>query len=289
MTIGVFDGLHLGHQHLIKETLRRAAALKAESLVLTFEPHPMAVLSPGSDPEILTTFRQKTSFLEEMGLDRLGCLVFDEELRGLSPQSFLSQAILKQVEPLEIVIGPDFRFGRNAEGHLGMLKDWGKINKAVITPAELQAGRDELSYSSSHIRSLLKIGLVDSAALSLGRPYRLSGEVVTGAARGRALGFPTANLGAAQQLIPGPGVYAVKAFLRGQTLNGMTSIGHNPTFGSKSLTVETFIFDFNDDCYGEALEIDFIAHLRGMVRFEGPGKLVEQLKADEKAARAVLT
>ncbi|MDR1051880.1 MAG: riboflavin biosynthesis protein RibF [Deltaproteobacteria bacterium] len=288
MTVGVFDGLHLGHRHLIGQVVARAKKRGALSLVITFEPHPMAVLSPGTAPEILTTFDQKVEILGSMGLDRLGCLEFDEKLRGLSAVEFLDEAVGSRLSPLEIVIGPDFRFGRDAEGGLGTLRQWARGRRVAVTPVRRQVGGGQLDYSSSHVRSLLKIGLVDSAALVLGRPYRLSGEVVSGAARGRDLGFPTANLGDVAQLVPGPGVYAVRATLRGVSRPGMTSIGQNPTFGARYLTVETFLFDFSDDFYGERLDIDFVAHLRGMVRFEGPARLVEQLKADELAAREIL-
>jgi riboflavin kinase/FMN adenylyltransferase len=288
MTIGVFDGLHLGHQYLINQVIKQAKQCKVSSLVLTFEPHPMAILSPRTAPEILTTFEQKEEMLNSLGLSRLGCLEFNEHLRGLSASDFLAEAILSKVSPQEIVIGPDFRFGRNAEGHLEVLQKWAKTNQVVITPVQHQMGPGQLDYSSSHIRSLLKIGLVDSASMGLGRPYRLSGVVVAGASRGRTLGFPTANLGQVSQLIPGPGVYAVRANLRQNVYLGMTSIGHNPTFGAQYLTVETFLFDFNDDFYGESLDLDFVAHLRGMVRFEGPEKLIEQLRADERMAREIL-
>jgi riboflavin kinase/FMN adenylyltransferase len=287
MTVGVFDGLHLGHQFLIDRVMARARALGAQSLVLTFDPHPIAVLSPGTDPEVLTTFPQKAGLLERLGLDHLGRLIFDEGLRGLSPQDFLAQAIWERVQPLEIIVGPDFRYGRNAEGHLGQLREWARGRRVKVSPVRLQQGHG-VSYSSSHVRGLLKIGLVDSAALSLGRPYRVSGRVVDGSHRGRTLGFPTANLGPVAQLIPGPGVYAVRAGLGGRALPGMTSIGHNPTFGSQYLTVETFIFDFDGDIYGRDLDVDFVAQMRGMVRFEGPARLVEQLRADERAARALL-
>jgi riboflavin kinase/FMN adenylyltransferase len=287
MTVGVFDGLHLGHQYLISKLIDRAKALEVKSLVLTFDPHPLEVLSPKADPEILTTFEQKAEILDSMGLDLLGRLVFDENLRSLSAADFLTEAIWSRVEPYEFIIGPDFRYGRNAEGHVEQLKQWAKIHKIKVTPVKLQKGHD-VSYSSSHIRGLLKIGLVDSVAAALGRPYRLLGRVVEGAHRGRNMGFPTANLGEVVQLIPGPGVYAVKTRLGDQTFNGMTSIGHNPTFGSQYLTVETFIFDFDSDIYGQPLSVDFISQMRGMVRFDGPERLVEQLKADEKAARAIL-
>jgi riboflavin kinase/FMN adenylyltransferase len=287
MTIGVFDGLHLGHQALIRRVVDRGRALGANSVVLTFEPHPLAVLSPASAPEVLTSFEQKADFLATLGLSILGRLPF-KDICAFEARRFLDEALPANAQPLELFVGPDFRFGRGAEGHLGLLRDWAKNRRVEIVPVELQRGHGEAVYSSSSVRSLLKVGLVAAAAAALGRPYRLSGRVVAGAARGRRLGFPTANLSETAQLIPGPGVYAVRARLQGRTLHGMTSIGHNPTFGAKYLTVETHIFDFAEDIYGAKLEVDFVAHLRGMSRFDGPEALKAQLMSDEARARQIL-
>jgi riboflavin kinase/FMN adenylyltransferase len=288
MTVGVFDGLHLGHRYLIDKVIQRARSLNLRSLVLTFDPHPIALLSPKSDPEILTTFDQKAELLESWGVDQLGRLEFNQSLSQMSAEEFLIEAIWSRVEPHEFIIGQDFRFGRNAEGHLDLLKKWAKEKKIHLTVVRLLKG-EEVSYSSSRVRGLLKIGLVQAASFSLGRPYRLSGLVVDGSHRGRKLGFPTANLGQVKQLIPGPGVYAVKVKLKDSYHDGMTSIGHNPTFGSPYLTVETFIFDFNQSLYGQRLDIDFIDQMRGMIRFPDPQGLVKQLKADEEKARLILT
>ncbi|MDR1657556.1 MAG: bifunctional riboflavin kinase/FAD synthetase [Deltaproteobacteria bacterium] len=288
LTVGVFDGIHLGHQYLIKQVIERAKANQAVSLVLTFEPHPLAVISKASAPEVLTTFKHKAEIMEGLGLDIFGCLKFDDSLRNMGAQQFLDSILGAMVKPVEIIVGPDFRFGRNAEGQVGILREWAKAHRAKVIEAELQKGRDVI-YSSSHIRGLLKIGLVDAAALILSRPYRLSGRVVAGQARGRHLGFPTANLGQIAQLVPGPGVYAVKARLRGQVFDGMTSVGHNPTFANQYRTVETYLFDFEDDFYNEILDLDFVGHLRGMVKFDGIEGLVRQLKNDEQAARVLLT
>jgi riboflavin kinase/FMN adenylyltransferase len=289
LTIGVFDGLHLGHQWLISRVKDRAADTGSGSVVLTFEPHPLALLSAAAAPEILTTPAQKAEVLESLGVGVLGRLRFDERLRETGPLEFLRDMIAAKVEPVELIVGPDFRFGRGAEGDIALLRDWARGQKAVVTEIELQKARKNVVFSSSHVRSLLRSGQVDLAAKSLGRPYRLSGLVVPGAARGRRLGFPTANLGETTQLIPGPGVYAVLARLRGRFHQGMTSVGHNPTFANQYLTVETCLFDYDGgDFYGESLEVDFIGHLRGMVKFEGPDDLIRQLREDERGARELL-
>ncbi|MDR1871886.1 MAG: riboflavin biosynthesis protein RibF [Deltaproteobacteria bacterium] len=291
LTIGVFDGLHLGHQALIRQVIDRAKAKDATSLVLTFEPHPLVVLSPAGAPEILTTFEQKARLLETLGLGAIGRLRFDQAMSDLRALDFLNDILAKRAKLIEVFMGPDFHFGRGAEGNLDLIKKWGGALAAPVKvrPISEVRGPREETYSSSHIRGLIKVGLVKEAASILGRPYSISGVVVSGQARGRSLGFPTANLGEVPQLIPGPGVYAVEATLGQERLFGMTSIGHNPTFVSQTLTVETFIFDYARDFYGEKLEIAFIARLRGMIRFDSVKSLVRQLGEDEKMARAALT
>jgi riboflavin kinase/FMN adenylyltransferase len=288
MTVGVFDGLHLGHQFLVKKTIARARELNVPSLVLTFAPHPLAVLSPSGAPEILTTVSQKREILQGLGLSTLGVLRFDEAMSALAPEAFLNEVIAPRVLPVEILIGPDFRFGKNAEGHFDLLKAWGKTRgiKTLAVPIQETLGGETIS--SSHARGLIKIGHVEAVAKILGRPYRIEGEVVKGQRRGRTLGFPTANLGKMEQLLPGPGVYAALARLRGKVFAAMTSIGHNPTFKGRYLTVESYLLDFSDNCYGEKLEVDFIQRVRGVIRFETVEALVAQLREDEIKARSVL-
>ena len=197
LTIGVFDGLHRGHQYLINQVIGRAEALGAESLLITFEPHPLSVLSSKYAPSILTTFEQKREVLSAMGLGCLGCLRFDRELAAVGAEDFLNGVLSPRVSPAEILIGPDFRFGRNAEGHFDLLSAWARKRGTALAAVEMQFAGDGEIFSSSHIRGLLKTGHVEPAAKLLGRPYRLSGTVTTGQKRGRTLGFPTANLGGA--------------------------------------------------------------------------------------------
>ncbi|MDR3203784.1 MAG: riboflavin biosynthesis protein RibF [Deltaproteobacteria bacterium] len=288
LTIGVFDGLHLGHQSIVKRIVAEAKRLKAASLLLTFDPHPLAVLSSAVPPEILTTFASKATILKSFGLDVLGRFVFNEAFKDISAQDFFSKVILSRVNPLSIVVGPDFRFGRNAEGNVETLGQLASNQKITLEVVKLLKDGNAL-YSSSHIRSLLKLGLVGPASKALGRPYRLSGQVARAEGRGRTLGYPTANLENIPQLVPGPGVYAVMARLRGEARAAMTSVGSNPTFRGRRLTVETNIFDFNDDFYGEYLELDFIEFIRGIIRFDGPETLIGQLALDERRAREILS
>lgn len=288
-SIGVFDGLHLGHRQLIDLVIKNADRLKAQSLILTFEPHPLAVLAPGAAPPVLTTLDQKAEVLAGWGLDRLGVLRFTKELAALPPQKFLFQFLGKFIDPAAVVLGPDFTFGQNARGGAADMEQWlAQTNpKAKLSILEPEVGPDGL-YSSSGIRQDLKSGLVENAAAALGRPYRLKGEVIHGQARGRTLGFPTANLGHIRQLIPEPGVYAVRVGLEGQSYGGMTSIGYNPTFGEQPMTVETNIFDFDRFIYGQEMSLDFIAHLRAMIRFKSPEQLAAQLDKDRAGALKIL-
>ena len=288
-SIGVFDGLHLGHKALIDTVIKNAARLKSKSLVLTFEPHPLAVLARQAAPPLLTTLDQKAEVLQSWGLDILGVLRFTKELSAVEPQKFLYQYIGKYVDPTLVVLGPDFSFGKGAKGGADTVEHWlaQTAPKARLIIADPRQGEDGL-YSSSQIRQDLKSGLVESAAKALGRPYRLYGTVVHGQARGRTMGFPTANLGEIKQLAPEPGVYAVRVNIGGQTWGGMTSIGYNPTFGEQPMTVETNIFDFDQFIYGQKMSIDFMAHLRAMARFKSPEQLAAQLDRDRSMAQRIL-
>jgi riboflavin kinase/FMN adenylyltransferase len=290
LTIGVFAGVHLGHAYLVGRTIERAKALNASSLVLTFDPHPLVVLSPAAAPETLTGFKRKAEILEAMGLSVLGRLRFDAAMSDWRPFDFLDRAVGERTSPQEIYVGQDFHFGRGAEGDLAAIKAWGEERRSPVLAHSLRQvkGPGGETYSSSRVRGLLREGLVREAAAILGRPYDLFGTVVKGEARGRLLGYPTANLGHMAQLIPGPGVYATRVKLGQKDLLGMTSVGYNPTFKSKKLTVETFIFDFSEDFYGENMTLSFIDRLRGVIRFSSPESLVRQLSEDEKQARAIL-
>ncbi|MDR1313106.1 MAG: riboflavin biosynthesis protein RibF [Deltaproteobacteria bacterium] len=288
LTVGAFDGLHLGHQFLVERVVRGARDRGISALVLTFEPHPLSVLSPAAAPEVLTTFEQKAEILEGLGVDALGRLVFNEALSDTGPREFLEKAVFGPTDAAEIVTGPDFRFGRGAEGHFGLLSSWAKARGISVEACRAQTAPGGESLSSSRLRGLLKVGHVESAAKILGRNYRLEGDVVAGMRRGRTLGYPTANLGGAAQLVPGPGVYAVTALLRGMRLPAMTSIGHNPTFKGGSLTVETFVFDFSEEFYGERLGLEFVRRIRNVIRFDSPKALADQLARDESRAREFL-
>lgn len=288
-TLGVFDGLHLGHRRVIDTVIQAAGRLKAQSLVLTFDPHPLEILAKSAAPPQLSTIEQKAEILAGWGLDRLGVLRFDRDMAALEPVKFLNQFSGKFIEPVSAVLGPDFSFGRNALGNAETVAEWLRAGnpKALVQTVAPLSGADG-QFSSSQVRQALKSGLVEIAARDLGRPYQLRGVVEHGQARGRNLGFPTANLGSIRQLIPAPGVYAVRALLGGKAHSAMTSIGYNPTFGEQDMTVETNIFEFHEFIYGEKMSIDFVAKLRDMVKFASVEELASQLGHDKNAAVRVL-
>lgn len=289
-SIGVFDGLHLGHRYLIDKVIKNAERLKAQSLVLTFSPHPLEILAKQAAPPVLTTIEQKADLLAQWGLGRLGILRFSREMAAVEPKKFLYQFLGKFFEPAGAVLGPDLTFGKDARGNADTISAW---LKECSPRAKVQIVEPKLGpygpYSSSQIRQDLKDGLVESAAQALGRPYRLDGMVVHGQARGRTLGFPTANLGQFSQLTPGPGVYAVEVTVEGQLFKGMTSIGYNPTFGEQPMTVETNIFEFNKFIYGFPLTLRFIVRLRDMVKFSSAELLAIQLDKDRTCAKYILS
>ncbi|KXS55803.1 MAG: hypothetical protein AMR96_06220 [Candidatus Adiutrix intracellularis] len=286
VTLGVFDGLHLGHQGIIYSVVKSAAKLKAQSLVLTFDPHPLQILAKNVAPPLLTTVQQKAEVMAALDLNRLGVLRFTREMAAIEPLIFLNLYLTKFIEPVAVLLGPDFSFGKDARGDAKTIRAWLHANnpKASLTVVE-SIGNEQGIFASSQIRQNLRDGLVENAALALGRFYRLTGRVVHGLARGRQLGFPTANLGQIKQLIPGLGVYATRVVIEGITYDSMTSIGYNPTFREKMQTVETNIFDFDHFIYNRELSIDFVARLRTMVNFNSVGQLVCQLEQDKEMAR----
>lgn len=287
-SLGVFDGLHLGHRRLIDTVIQSAARLRAQSLILTFDPHPLEILARNAAPPVLSSTRQKAEILKTWGLDCLGVLRFTKDMAALEPNKFLNQCIGKFIDPVLAVLGPDFSFGRNAAGNAETVSRWLSENsRGQVQIVEPLSGAEGL-FSSSQIRQSLKNGLVEIAGRAMGRPYRLSGLVEHGEARGRTFGFPTANLAAVGQLVPGPGVYATRVRLNGQRYAAMTSIGYNPTFGEQPMTVETNIFDFHDFIYGQEMSLDFIARLRDMVKFTSVEELVAQLGQDRDAALRIL-
>jgi riboflavin kinase/FMN adenylyltransferase len=289
-TIGVFDGVHRGHQQIIGHTVRRARELRFSSVVVTFDPHPSEVVRPGSHPAVLTESARKAELIEGLGVDVLCVLPFTLEFSRLSPETFVHDVLVEHLHASAVVVGENFRFGHKAAGDVGLLEHLGRTFGFTVEGAPLVSSAPASVVSSTYIRSCVDAGDVAEAARALGRPHRLEGIVVRGDERGRELGFPTANLAtAAHAAVPADGVYAAWLARRdGPPLRAAVSIGTNPTFAGRERRVEAYVLDFDADIYGERLALDFVARLREQRHYDGIEPLIEQIRQDVEDARAAL-
>ncbi|MEU6644867.1 bifunctional riboflavin kinase/FAD synthetase [Saccharomonospora sp. NPDC046836] len=298
VTIGVFDGVHRGHQALISRTVEAARQRGLPSVVLTFDPHPAEVLRPGSHPAQLTTLRRKADLVEELGVDVFAVLPFTLELSRLTPDEFVHEVLVDQLHAAAVIVGENFTFGHKAAGDVATLRALGKRFGFVAHGAKLQ-GRTlpeqddgEITFSSTYIRSCIDAGDVAAAGEALGRPHRLDGIVVRGDGRGHDLGYPTANLSTPRYAaIPADGVYAcwfVRSAKPDERLPAAVSVGTNPTFSGRERTVEAFVLDVDEDFYGQHVALDFVARLRGQVRFDSVDALVDRIGDDVTRTRDVL-
>jgi riboflavin kinase/FMN adenylyltransferase len=290
VTIGVFDGVHRGHQRIVYRALARAAELRLPAVAVTFDPMPEYVLRPETKPPMLTTLERRLELLGELGLDGVYVIDFTEEFSARSPEEFVQSVLLDKLRAVDVVVGANFRFGRRAAGDVAMLRDQGRAAGFMVDGIEL-AGPDSVdsshAYSSSWIRARIAAGDVESAAEALGRPHRLEGLVIHGDHRGRELGYPTANLDLPPALaVPADGVYA-------GLLDGMpaaVSVGTNPTFAGTSRRVEAYAIDeVGLDLYGRVMALDLVRRLRPMVTFEGIEALVAQMAVDVEESRRFLS
>jgi riboflavin kinase/FMN adenylyltransferase len=291
LTIGAFDGVHRGHQALIRQVVARARASERVAALITFHPHPGVVLAPGRAPLYLSTPGEKLALLEALDVDLVAMLPFSRELAAMPARQFM-QAVTRHLRPRELWVGPDFALGRSRAGNVPELQLLGAelgFSVHVVEPvADLEEGRALIS--SSRIRALLGEGRVEEAAQMLGRYPTLSGEVVGGARRGRGLGFPTANLEVRpEQAVPADGVYAVFVLLGEERYPAVANVGVRPSFDNGQRTVETHILDFEEDIYGCDLVVQFVARLRSELRFEKVPDLVAQIEQDSRTARSLLS
>ncbi|MBM4192119.1 MAG: bifunctional riboflavin kinase/FAD synthetase [Gammaproteobacteria bacterium] len=287
VTLGSFDGVHRGHQTLISRTLERARAEGRPAVIVSFEPMPREYLSPDTAPARLTNFRERWRLLERSGLDAFVLMRFNEALRRLSGTAFL-QLLVKDLGVAGIIVGHDFRFGRDGEADAAFLQassEGGKFWVEVIESVRLGIDR----VSSSELRAALSERDLPRAAYLLGRPYTMRGRVVVGQQLGRTLGFPTANIRVRRRRLPLSGVFAVRVHgIERSPLGGVASLGTRPTVGGLEPLLETFVFDFSGDLYGRELEIEFVAHLRDELRFENVDLMVVQMQADSRTARELV-
>lgn len=289
LTIGNFDGVHLGHQAVIRQMTRYASEMELPAVVLTFEPQPLEYFFPETAPARLSSFREKISWLHGHNIDRVICLRFNQELAALSPESFVEEVLVKQIGARFIVIGDDFRFGKARAGDFNLLQSLGdEYGFNVIATNTLES--DDERISSSLIREHLLQGDLRAAARLLGRPYSMMGRVIHGDKRGRQLGFPTANIAIKRELTALLGVFAVSVHgVDAQVLNGVANIGTRPVFDGQEVLLEVHILDFDRDLYGSYLQVDFNKKLRSELKFDSVEQLVEQITIDKEQARLFFT
>lgn len=288
VAIGVFDGVHAGHRAIVQRACERAAKDGVRVVVVSFDPHPNAVVRPDQTPLMLTTIDQRAALLEQLGVDALLALPFDRELSHLSANDFVEQVLVDRLRVAGIVVGANFRFGHKAAGDVELLRSEGERFGFTVDAVELLGG--DAPVSSTSIRALVAGGDVAAASAALGRPHRVQGPVVRGDARGRELGYPTANVDVPSAMaVPADGVYAgwlVRA--DGSRLPAAISVGTNPTFDGTERRVEAYALDVDVDLYDEVVGIDFVERLREMVRFGSVEELLRQMAQDVTDSRRIL-
>ena len=279
MTIGNFDGVHLGHQALLSEVQRQSRSARGPAVAVTFSQHPLSILRPEAFQPELTTLQQRVELLAEHGADHVIVLETSRDLLNLSARAFFEQIIRDRLRARTIVEGFNFGFGHNREGSIETLQSLGRevgVN-IVLVPAFLMDGKP---VSSSRVRNELLAGRVAVARAMLGRCFRLSGVVKPGQKRGQTIGFPTANLADVATLVPGDGVYAATVLHEGKAWPAAVNIGANPTFGEQTRKIEAHLIGFHGDLYGEQLDVDFVERLRDTRPFAGVEELTTQLQND---------
>ncbi|HSG06871.1 MAG TPA: bifunctional riboflavin kinase/FAD synthetase [Longimicrobiales bacterium] len=289
VTVGTFDGVHLGHWAVLQEISRRARATGRRSVLVTFDPHPLRIVRPEHAPPLLTTPMEKKEILAESGLDYAVFIAFTERLSRYEPRRFVEEILVKRLGVEELVIGYDHGFGRGRSGDADTLRAIGAemgFAVDVVPSVETEGG----PVSSSRIRLAVNEGRMEEARACLGRPYSVRGVVVRGEGRGRQLGFATANLQVdqAEKLMPPPGIYAVRGVLRSGTHPGALHLGPRPTFQGSPPTVELHLLDFDRDLYGEEVRVDFVARLREVRPFDSAAALVAQMREDVVEAKRIL-
>jgi len=287
LTIGNFDGVHKGHLALFDKAKERAKALGGQSVVMTFEPHPLKIMRPANGPRLITHTGQKLELIEKAGIDVIICVSFDRDFAAIPARDFVSSILVKKIGVKEIVVGYDYTFGHNREGDTNLLRELGNDSGFVVHlvgPVEI----DHTLVSSTSIRRLVQEGRVAEAKMLLGRDFEVQGTIVKGRSRGgRLLGFPTANLNPHGELLPKRGVYAVRLLIDDALYNGVTNVGVNPTFGDTGLTVETHVLDYSGDLLGKTIKVLFIKRLRDEKAFKSLEDLSDQIAQDIAQAREV--
>lgn len=288
VTTGTFDGVHIGHQQVIRRLKEAAARINGETVLLTFFPHPRMVLFPERKQLLLNTPEEKAALLEKTGIDHLIVHPFTREFSMLSSKDFIEDILVKKLATRRLVIGHDHHFGRNREGSFDHLRQFGPVYGFDVEEIPAQEV-ENIGVSSTKIRQSLEAGDVTTAASFLGYSYQLAGTVVKGRQLGRTIGFPTANILVtdSSKMVPADGVYAVRVHRKSETLKGMLNIGMRPTVDGHSRTIEVNILDFDADIYGETLILEFVKRIRDEKKFDGLEALKQQLENDRMATREI--
>ena len=290
VTLGNFDGVHLGHQQIFKRVMEEASKNHGEGVVITFEPHPLKVLAPEKFLPLLTPFRKKMMLIEKSGIESVLCIDFSLAFSEVSPSEFIKNILVKKVKVKKVIIGYNYHFGKEQKGDAQTLKDAGRVfdfEVEVVEPYKV----GQTVVSSSKIRNLIQGGEVEEASRLLGRDYPIIGKVVEGTKRGKKLGYPTANLEISDELYPKTGVYAVDVEWKNQRLYGVTNIGFNPTFATKQgkkdgqFSLEVHILNFKQEIYGEEVQVNFKRRIRDEIPFESASHLIDQIQKDIRWAQ----
>jgi riboflavin kinase/FMN adenylyltransferase len=286
LTMGNFDGIHLGHQALLRNAVEDAGRRNVPSAVLTFEPHPLKVLAPERAPRLLLAPQDKMRLLGGFGIDYVVAQRFDQRFSELAPEEFVKRYLVERLRTKKIWVGRDLRFGQGRKGSVDDLVNWGVVSGfevGIVEPILLNGIR----ISSSEIRKLIEEGRVEEVQPMLGRFHFVAGTVIKGQQRGKQLGFPTANLACRTEVIPADGIYATTIEVKGELRLSVSSIGVNPTFGEGPRTVETFVLDFAGDLYGQEAILWFVKRIREERKFSSAETLIDQMNRDVSAAREI--
>lgn len=307
LTIGVFDGVHRGHAELIARAVKSARARDVPTVLMTFDPHPMEVVFPGSHPAQLTTLTRRAELAEELGIDVFLVIPFTADFMKLTPDRYIHELLVERLHVLDVVVGENFTFGKKAAGNVATLRKAGERFGFAVESVSLVAEQHQsetVTFSSTYIRACVDAGDVVAAAEALGRPHRVEGVVVRGDGRGRGLGYPTANIAPPMHsAIPADGVYAAwftvlgrqsepatgtGSVVPGQRYSAAVSVGTNPTFSGRTRTVEAFVLDTTADLYGQHVAVDFVARIRGQKKFNAVDDLIAAMGRDTEKARSIL-
>jgi riboflavin kinase/FMN adenylyltransferase len=303
LTIGVFDGVHRGHAELIARAVKSGRARGVPTVLMTFDPHPMEVVFPGSHPAQLTTLTRRAELAEELGIDVFLVVPFTTDFMKLTPERYIHELLLERLHVLDVVVGENFTFGKKAGGNVATLRKAGERFGFAVESVSLVADQhqsDSVTFSSTYIRACVDAGAVVAAAEALGRPHRVEGVVVRGDGRGRGLGYPTANVAPPMHsAIPADGVYAgwftvlghgpeAGSVLPGRRYPAAVSVGTNPTFSGRTRTVEAYVLDTAADLYGQHVAVDFVSRIRGQEKFESVDHLIDAMGRDTEKARTIL-